>query len=430
MQPQHPGNLQSGYFQNFTYSVAIKLMWRMRWMVVVIAVAVAGIVFTLVMRSATYESEGLFVFWGSIPVTKFAPVLPTNSLPPIPPPGVGLPDYKLMPVTQPPGIGLPDYKAYSEVFLRKERFEIYVKRHQLESVPVVAELRRKFSSRNGITANIKPVFPFSRAEAKDIPANLRENNNRVTGIKLNYAHVSPEIAQQAVKLLGSYVMDSITYSSLFEMLERKKDQLQADLAELDSKALSIKLERLTLERKVKKLKDLASRTDKFQATSNQAFIVTNDTVRFLSPTTQFMAAEIETIELNERILADAEKRKKTKLLLEYNDSIYQVATKTQSGIAILKELEPVRVALFKDKPSDDAINIVNNEIFDENLKISQVYGEKSKFFNEPTLPSHSSAHPVKVALIGLLAGFLLALSTVLALDWFRSSQQRYRAISY
>jgi|GEM_PF-6769471 len=414
MQPQHPDNSQSGYFQNFTYSIAIRLMWRMRWMVVVIAVAVAAIVFTLVMRSATYESEGLFVFWGSIPVTKFAPVLPTNSLPAI----------------QPPGIGLPDYKAYSEVFLRKERFEIYVKKHQLESAPVVAELRRKFASRNGIEANIKPVFPFSRAEAKDIPANLRENNNRVTGIKLNYAHASPEIAQQAVKLLGSYVMDSITYSSLIEMMQRKKDQLQDDLAELERNALPAKLNVLALEKKAKKLKDLATRNAKFQAAFNQAFMVTNDTVRFLSPATQFMAAEMEILSLNERILADAEKRQRVKLLLEYSNLVYQMARNTQSGMSIVNGLEPVRIALFKDKSNDDTINIVNNEIFEENLKISQVYGEKSNFVAEPTLPLHSSVRPVKVALIGLLTGFLIALAAALALDWFRSRPQTYQARSF
>lgn len=382
-------------------------IWRARWTVLIIILlgGACGLSWTLL--NAKYKSQGFFQFGGAIPMVK-----ETNK-------------EKIKEKEPSPGIALSDFKRYAASYATSERFGEYVQDKKLGSTSGVADLRKIFSSRDGISKIIDPVYPFTKLDAKELMEQPKDSSNNVIGLRINYEGDSPEAAQQMVGLLGRYAMDSIVYLIYTDALRFKHDEIQTKITRLDSTIIDKKIQLDEYSRKAADLKQIIARNPSAagRETTRQVVQITEDSARYLPPVTLLMTTEVQASDANEAILKAKYEQKQNRLLLEYYDRVKVLLESTKSGETILRGLEPVKAIVFKDKNlQDDVVKEVYNMITIDNQTAMNVYLNKSRFIAGPTLPGRSTARPAIGLAMGLMLGFLLSLLFVFGRQWWRKNQ--------
>lgn len=350
-----------------------------------------------------YRSEGFFQFGGAIPLQKRGS------------------DAKDVDASA--GILISDYKRYAASFQSAERFAEYVQQDKLSNVPEVIELRKTFASREGINTRIEPIYSFTKMDAKELGGAGKDGNNNVIGLRINYASASPEIAQKAVGLLGTYAMDSIVYLIYSDALRFKHAEMNTKITELENDII-FNNERLEkYKRKGGNLKQIISRyPNAANQAPSQVVAVTEESARYLSPVAQLMGSEVEISDASESILKAKREQQQYKLLREYYDQVKVLLDSTKSGETILRGLEPIKQAVFKGKNmEDEAIRYVFNNITIDNQSAFNVYLDKSRFIAGPSLPENRTQRLSLVLLLSAVLGFVAATCIVLGRSWLKKN---------
>jgi hypothetical protein len=400
-------------------------LWRSRWMILLVTLAIAVCGLVGVFYFAQYKSEGFLQFGGAIPAVK---------------------DKEQMPETgkdrdqtrekdrekdkdkdkdkeHGPGISLSDYKGYAASYATAERFADFVKDKKLGSTVGIDKLVEIFNSRDGITKLIEPVYSFTKLDAKELMDLPKDSNNNIIGLRISYASRNPENAQQMVGLLGMYVMDSIIYQIYSNELQFKRSEIIAKMTKLDNVIITNQELLEKYRRQGADLKQIINRhPESSMQAARQVISVTEDNARYLPPVTLLVTTEVQASEANETIRKAKREQRQSALWLEYYDHAKAILDRTQSGESILRGLEPVKESVFKGKNlEDDVIKEVYNSITIDNQIAINLYLEKSRFIAGPTLPTHSSARPLLVLVISLVLGLCLAILLVFARNWWRDN---------
>lgn len=324
-----------------------------------------------------------------------------------------------------PGITLSDFKRYAASYATSERFGDYVQDKKLSSTPGVNDLRKIFSSRDGISKIIDPVYPFTKLDAKELMEQPKDSSNNVIGLRINYEGDSPQVAQQMVGLLGRYAMDSIVYLIYTDALRFKHDEIRTKITKLDSTIIDKKIQLDEYRRKAADLKQIIARNPDAagKETSRQVVQITEDSARYLPPVTLLMTTEVQASDANEAILKAKYEQNQNMLLLKYYDRVKVLLDSTKSGETVLRGLEPVKAIVFKDKNlQDDVIKDVYNMITIDNQTAMNLYLNKSRFIAGPTLPERSTARPAIALAMGLMLGLFLSLFFVFSREWWRKNE--------
>lgn len=382
-------------------------IWRARWMVLIITLLGMACGLSWALFNANYKSQGFFQFGGAIPMVKETIKEKEKEKEPS------------------PGITLSDFKRYAASYATSERFGDYVQDKKLGSTPGVNDLRKIFSSRDGISKIIDPVYPFTKLDAKELMEQPKDSSNNVIGLRINYEGNSPQVAQQMVGLLGRYAMDSIVYLIYTDALRFKHDEIRTKITKLDSTIIDKKIQLDEYRRKAADLKQIIARNPDAagRETSRQVVQITEDSARYLPPVTLLMTTEVQASDANEAILKAKYEQNQNMLLLEYYDRVKVLLDSTKSGETVLRGLEPVKAIVFKEKNlQDDVIKDVYNMITIDNQTAMNLYLNKSRFIAGPTLPERSTARPAIALAMGLMLGLFLSLFFVFGREWWRKNE--------
>lgn len=394
----------------FDITEFIGVLWRSRALIAGGTVIITTLFMSTTIFFDKYKSEGFLQFGGAIPER----VLIKNK------------DQEPEPA---PGIMLSDYKRYSAAFSTGERFGEYIKQKKLETDPDVIALRKVFSSRNGIGKIIEPIYPFTKLDAKELLNNAKESDNNVIALHISYAADNPDGAQHTVALLGKYAVDTIIYMIYSDMLRFKSAELATKITKLDNTIIENNEKLELFRRKGASLKQIVTRyPDSSSLASRQLVSVTEETARYLSPTTQLMTNEVESGEANEAIYKAKREQIQYGILRDYYDQARMLADSNKSGEMILQGLEPIKQKVFKDKDlKDETVKQVYNLITIENENATNLYLNKTRFIAGPSYPEHRSTR-LSIALgLSLLAGMFLSIGLVLSRKWWRDNSSKLQS---
>lgn len=385
-------------------------VWRARRAVLIITLLMMAGSVAWALLNAKYKSQGFFQFGGAIPMVKQADKEKNKDR-----------EYDKEPS---PGITLSDFKRFGASYATSERFNDYVQDKKLGSSPGVNNLRQMFSSRDGISKIIEPVYPFTKLDAKELMEQPKDSSNNVIGLRINYEDGSPQIAQQMVGLLGRYAMDSIVYLIYTDVLRNKHDEIQTKITKLDSIIIDKKIQLDEFRRRAADLKQIIARNPGAAGQDTRQVVqITEDSARYLPPVTLLMTTEVQASDANESILKAKYEQNQNRLLLEYYGRVKVLLDSTKSGETVLRGLEPAKEAVFKDKNlQDDVIKVVYNAITIDNQSATNLYLNKSRFIAGPTLPERSTARPTMALAMGLMLGLLLSVLFVFGREWWRKNE--------
>lgn len=386
----------------------VAVLWHSRRMIA--AVTVIGMVLGVsgTMYFSKYKSDGFLQFGGPIPLPKER-------------------DPKLKDAKDiPPGILLSDYKRYAAAFSTSGQFDNFVQANKLEGSIGIDNLRKVFSSRDGITKLVEPVYPFTKLDAKELMEQPKELSNNVIGLRFSYEANSPEAAQRVVGLLGRYAMDSIVYLIYSDALRFKHTELTARITKLDNEIIENKERLEEYRRRGANLKQIVLRyPESGTQAARQVVTVTEDNARFLSPVTQLMTTEVQASEAVEAIYQAKRQQKQSLLLREYYDNAKTVLDSNKSGEAILRALEASKDAVFKNKDlNDELVKEVYNRISIDNQSSISLYLEKSRFIAGPNLPESRTARLSTTLAMSFLLGLLAACMLVFGRQWWRENRSK------
>ncbi|MDZ5632381.1 lipopolysaccharide biosynthesis protein [Janthinobacterium sp. GMG1] len=379
------------------------MLWRARGLVAGITILAMVLTLTTAILTGKYKSEGFFQFGGAIPIMPVADKLAKEP---------------------PPGIALSNYKRYEAVYNSAEKYSDFYVQNKLAGDVSAESLLQKINSREGISNLIEPIFPFTKLDAKKLgmESNKDESNN-VIGLRINYVATTPDMARSAVLLLGRYVMDAIIYQNYSDMLRFKDIEISTKITKLDNDIIeqNEKLEELV--RKNRELKSIISRYPvSTEQGARQVVSVTEETARYLSPTAQLTTNEVEVAETKEKLIKIRRDKTQTVILGEYFGKTKDMLNGTKSGESVLRGLEPIKIATFKDKDLDnEVIKEVFNRITIENQTASSLYLQKSRFIAGPDLPQHRTTSLLIALLTGLALGFILAVGVVGGRLWWKNN---------
>ncbi|MCL6483757.1 hypothetical protein [Janthinobacterium lividum] len=375
-------------------------LWKGRKLIAggTVVMMILCVLFTL--YTATYKSEGFYQFGGAIPVPKEQ----SNN--------------------ETPGIALGDYKRYAAALSSSGRFDDYMQQVKLNNDPNVQELRRTLIGRDHFSKLLEPIYPMTKLDAKELMDTAKDISNNVIGLRISYQATTPQDAQRMVALLGRYAMDSVTYLVYSDFLRSKHLDLTSKITKLDNEIISNKVKLESFSRKGDTLRKIVSRyPDAVVQGSRQVVSVTEDSARYLSPSTQLMSTEVDALMANEAILKALREQKQIFILREYYDGAKSVLDNNKSGEAVLRSLESVKENVFKKKDlNDESVKEVFNAITVENQKATAVYLEKSRFIAGPTLPENRTSRLSNSVLAGFLAGLAFFSLLVFGRSWWRANR--------
>jgi hypothetical protein len=396
-------------------------LWRSRWMILFVTLMVAVCGLAGMSYYAQYKSEGFLQFGGAIPAVKEKDQTPDT--------GKDRDQTrekdreKDKDKEHGAGISLSDYKRYAASYATAERFTDFVRDKKLGITAGIDNLSEVFTSRDGVTKLIEPIYSFTKLDAKELMDQPKDSNNNIIGLRINYASRSPENAQRMVGLLGMYVMDSIIYRIYSDDLQFKRSEIIAKMTTLDNVIITNQELLGKYRRQGADLKQIINRyPESSRQAARQVISVTEDNAHYLPPVTLLVTTEVQASEANESIRKAKREQRQSTLWLEYYDHAKAMLDGTKSGESFLRGLEPVKESVFKDKNlDDDVIKEVYNSITIDNQNAINLYLEKSRFIAGPTLPTHSSARPLLVLVISLVLGLFLAILLVFARNWWRDN---------
>jgi hypothetical protein len=384
----------------------LAILWRDRLLVIVITLLIMTLSFSWAKLHATYKSEGFFLFGGPIPIVKEKPRDKSREKEQDKEPSLG--------------ISLPDFKRYSASFTTSERFGDYIGGTKIVAAPIVDELTQVFASRAGIRPMIEPIYPFTKLDSKDLVEQPKGNNN-VIGLRISYESSSPYLAQKTVALLGRYAIDSIVYFIYADAIRSKQDNIKTEATKLDNIIINNKIQLEQFQRRVADLKKvIADNPVAANNSARQVVEVSEDTARYLPPTTLLTTAQIQISETNEAILRARQDQRRNTLLLEYYDRARKILDTTKSGENLLHNLDEAKQATFKGKDmQDDVVKEIYNNISVDNQIAISLYFDRSRFIAGPTLPRYSTSRPILALAVGLLFGFFLSVLFLFVRHWWR-----------
>lgn len=402
-------------------------LWHARWLIVGVTSLTVTLSLLGAVYLATYKSEGFLQFGGAIPVPREKTVKDRDRDSYSDSDSGREKDRRKDKDEEPsPGILLADYKRYAAAFSTSERFAEYVKQNKLEGTAGINGLRKAFASREGITKSVKPVYPFTKLDAKELMEQPRGSSNNVIGLRVSFDADSPGDAQQMVALLGNYTMDSIVYQIYSDALRFKHTEITEKITRLDNEIIDNKKKLEGFRRQGIMLKQIVAHyPDSASQAARQVVSVNEDSARFLSPITHLMATEVEALEANETIHKAKYEQQQSILLREYYDRAKALLDTSKSGKSVLLGLEPVKESVFKSKNlNDELVKEVYNMITIDNQNALSLYFEKSRFIAGPSLPERSSTRISIVLAMSFLLGLLGSVVLTLGRNWLRENRSK------
>jgi uncharacterized protein involved in exopolysaccharide biosynthesis len=380
------------------------VIWKWRWLIIigVIVATLVSIPASYLVRS--YESEG---------VLRLSEALKPEELNQISEKGC----KEII-------VSLPEYKIYSAALTDSQEFLDYLKWQKSFSGDEMASVRGLLTN-SVLKNNIEPLYAYSENELKA----LRPDEQLVSAIQLSWEGPSPELAQRMVDAMGLFVKDTLEEKIIEKYVNRGYQEAYSKVQEFERSLIDLRFSLKQNEQKFAELKKIAQHTPEGDKLSSREVVsVDQGGHRYLPPSTQMVAVQVEIADTKLTITDTERQLKINQLKLDFFAKLKEVLQEKASG-RLFARLEEIKENFFQDKDvSNDEVLIVRNEVSADFAQFEHRFHNVMRFISGPTLPQR--AKPSKRLIVAVTFFLGLFFFTLLAffLEFIQRGQQRERII--
>jgi LPS O-antigen subunit length determinant protein (WzzB/FepE family) len=379
----------------------LRVIWKWKWLIAigVIVATLAAIPAAYLMR--TYESQGVLRLSEALKPEELTQISKQGSKEII--------------------VSLPEYKIYSAALTDSQAFLEYLNRHELlsrEEMASVQGLKRK-----SVLDNIKPLYAYTENELKS----LRPDEQLVSAIQLSWDGPSPELAQRLVDAMGLFVRDAIEQKIMEKYVNRGYQDAYSNVQEFERTLIDLRFSLKQKEQKFAELQKIAQRIPEGERLSGREVVsVEQGGYRYLPPSTQMVAVQVEVADTNLAI-ADTERQLKiNRLRLEVFTRMKDLLQEKVAG-NLFNHLEEIKGEFFQDKDvTNDEVLIVKNETSADFAQFKYRFHDVLQFISGPTLPQRAKPSKRLAVAVTFFLGLLFFMLLAFFLEFIERGQQRER----
>jgi len=317
-------------------------------------------------------------------------------------------------------ISFAEYKRYSPALADRTRFLEYSARTKRFSDQELNTIRGAIAGSEALGKWIHPLFTITKADVKEA-AETPKDANQFTGVIIDVALNSDQLANNLVIVCGSYVRDFVVEGKIYDLI---LPGLAKAVTDLTGKQVDILRSKFDLERLKQRRTELQAVADRYRSaereTQQRQVISTQDGgERYLSPVTQVIGVEAQIIEANSDLSVLERDVQRLTVLIDY----YKDARKRLETAKLGEQLAAIQQAFAdlqrqKDLASEaarDAAESIRGEL----EQLSSYNNDYLRMAATPSARSQLGSIVVWAPLLlATLIGFLLSALTAIVLAWW------------
>ena len=325
------------------------------------------------------------------------------------------------------GVPVPLYKRISTQFFSPNRLQLLASKDKLFGDEELKKIKNNFRSATDINNWIKPVYAFTREDAREFPQSTQLGPNSVIGLKLAYEADSPENASAYVSFFGNYIRDSLLYMTLYNYIMDGYSNTVSAMNKNENEIIDHQFELLQNTTKMKDIRAiLTNYPESAKIESRQLVSVQDGGSRFLAPVTQLVGIESTLADLR-RDLAELERdREKLTVFAEYFSLCFSKLAKIgEHGESLFLLLKSIKDEVFKNKDlSKDEVKEVFNNLSIDLQMFDFTFFKNSRFISGPTTPT-VSIKPRKslIVIVVSFTTFFLLVIWAFVLHWWQGNKK-------
>jgi len=386
----------------------VRVIWRWRWLI-----AIGVIVATLVSIPASYlvrsyESHGVLRLSESI-AGGTGEELQQKDFLEKPLGEIIVESSKPKAVSAVSIVTLPEYKIYSAAFTDSRSFLHYLHDQKIFPAEQKAYIVEKLRKEPGLENYIKPLYAYTEQEMK----NFRPTEQFISAVQLSWKGSSPELAQRMVDAMGLFVKDVLEKKIMEEYANRGYQEAYTKVQEFERSLVDLRFSLKQNAQKFAELKKIAQRVPEGeQLSSREVVSVEQGGHRYLPPSTQMVAAQVEIVDTKLTITDTERQLKINQLRLKLFAKLKGSLQEKVAG-SLFDRLGEIKENFFQDKDvSNDEVLIVRNEISADFSRFEHRFRDVMRFISGPTFPQR--AKPSKRIVVAITFFLGLFFFTLLA----------------
>lgn len=364
----------------------LQVMWRWKWLIlvgVIVTILAAMLVLT---RVRTYESEGILR-------------LSTENV----------------------QFSVPEYINFSAAFMNPKDFASYIETPGLIPEDDLQRVSRGIAHMVDLQKRIKPIYVFEEEEYRRI----NPEKQYVAAIEITWKSKSPVLAQYVTRALGLFAKHFFEKMLMEEYVVRSYKQAYIQVQQLESNLADLRFSLKQKEQKFADLKKITQRSPQGeQQSSREVVSVEKGGYRYLPPSTQMVATQVEIADTN-LMIADTERQLQiNRVMLELFSRMKEALEEKDQG-SLLDRLTGIKETFFKERDiKQDEIIIVQNEISADFARFEYRFRDVMQFTSEPTLPEKAKPSTRFVIVVTFILGLFCFTLLAFFIEFIQRSRQR------
>lgn len=400
------------------WSLFFSVLWKRRKLILIgtVGATLLSIVVSILLPKV-YRSEGFFQLGNpAIRATEIGLFLPENQIDKIEV------NEKSSLNQQAVGVPVPLYKSISSQFFNPNHFQFIAIKHNSFADKELLKLKYNFRTAEDIRKWIKPVYAFTKEDAREFIQLSPDRSNSVIGLNLSYETNSPSIASAVVDFFGYYIRDCILYGTLYKYVLDDYSKAVTAMNKNENEIFKIQFDLLQNTNKMEDIRAILSKyPESAKIESRQLVSVQDGGSRFLSPITQLVGIESTLADLRRDLSELKREREKLIVLVEYFTQCASELKKIdEHGESLFLLLKSVKNSVFSEKDLD------NNEVKEvfNNLSIDLqafdfAFNKNTRFISGPTIPTKHIWPRKSIIIIGsCMASFFFFIIMAFVVHWW------------
>jgi hypothetical protein len=258
---------------------------------------------------------------------------------------------------------------------------------------------------------VKPLYPFTRRDAKEIFETSKDRDpTAIMGLNLAVAERTPADAREQVVVLGSYLSETLLLTTLQNWVASSQAAGNAELLKVQNEMLRT---RYAIEQARVRIADLAKLQSRYPESqrmeARQVVSVDAASAKFLAPIAQIVALESSVAEANESLRRTERRAEQVRVEATFFDRAAVTMRETREGSQLLASLEKLKQEVFGELDKD---NETTKEVSTRlQLDLKSFRDQFAIGFGFRTLvldPGRSIRPPLQFGLIGAVLGLLFS----------------------
>jgi len=389
----------------------LRVIWKWRWLIAigVIVATLAAIPASYLVRS--YESHGVLRLSESIAGGAGEELQQKDFL--------EKPLGEVIVELSRPKTGiivtLPEYKIYDTVLMDSRAFLEYLKRHELLSGEEMATVRK-------LNQNcIEPLYAYTDQEVK----NVKPQEQFIYAVQLSWKGPSPTLAQKMVHAIGLFVKNTIEKKVMEGYVTQGYQEAYTNVQEFKRGLINLGFSLKQNEQKLADLKKIAQGSPEAgQLTGREVVSVDQGGQRYLPPSTQIVAAQVEIADTRLEIAETERMLKINRVKLELFTRLKN-ALATEDAKSLFEHLTEIKDEFFQGKDlRSDEILIARNEVSADFARFEHRFNDVMEFISGPTLPQRAKPSKRIVVAVTFFLGLFFFTFLAFFLEFIQRGRQR------